>query len=78
MIDHGDGSKTANVGGGLRASLLLALAGLAIGVSLILQGAAMRLLLRDPKGKAPWHNGTDVMLYVLGMEVTAFAIRGLT
>ena len=35
MIDHRDGSKNANVGGGLRASLLLALAGLAIGVSLV-------------------------------------------
>ncbi len=51
---------------------------LAIGVSLVLQIAAMRVLLRDPKGKAPWYNGTGVMLYVLGMMVTAFAIRGLT
>lgn len=50
---------------------------LAIGVSLALQLAAMRVLLRDPKAKAPWYNGTGVMLYVLGMMVTAFAIRGL-
>ncbi|ABD53082.1 chlorophyll synthase ChlG [Jannaschia sp. CCS1] len=50
---------------------------LAIGVSLALQLAAMRVLLRDPKGKAPWYNGTGVMLYVLGMMVTAIAIRGL-
>ncbi len=51
--------------------------GLAIVVSLILQLYAMRVLLRDPKGKAPWYNGTGVSLYVLGMMVTAFAIRGL-
>jgi chlorophyll synthase len=50
---------------------------IAIGVSLILQLAAMRVLLRDPKGKAPWYNGTGVMLYVLGMMVTAFALRGI-
>ncbi len=51
--------------------------GLAIVISLILQLYAMRVLLRDPKGKAPWYNGTGVSLYVLGMMVTAFAIRGL-
>ncbi|MEJ6393268.1 chlorophyll synthase ChlG [Gymnodinialimonas sp. 2305UL16-5] len=49
----------------------------AIIVSLLLQLAAMRVLLRDPKAKAPWYNGTGVSLYVLGMMVTAFAIRGL-
>ena len=51
--------------------------GLAIVVSLILQLYAMQVLLRDPKGKAPWYNGTGVMLYVSGMMVTAFAIRTL-
>ena len=51
---------------------------LAIAVSVVLQLAAMRVLLRDPKGKAPWYNGTGVTLYVLGMMVTAVAIRGLT
>ncbi len=51
---------------------------LAILVSVILQLAAMRVLLRDPKGKAPWYNGTGVTLYVLGMMITAIAIRGLT
>ncbi|OAN73672.1 bacteriochlorophyll/chlorophyll a synthase [Jannaschia sp. EhC01] len=51
---------------------------LAIGVSLALQLAAMRVMLRDPKAKAPWYNGTGVMLFVLGMMVTAVAIRGLT
>lgn len=51
---------------------------LAIIISVILQLYAMQFLLKDPKGKAPWYNGTGVMLYVLGMMVTAFAIRGLT
>lgn len=51
---------------------------LAIAISVAMQLAAMRVLLRDPKGKAPWYNGTGVMLYVLGMMVTAVAIRGLT
>lgn len=41
------------------------------------QFAAMRVLLRDPKGKAPWYNGTGVALYVLGMMVAAVALRGL-
>ncbi len=50
---------------------------LAIAASVAAQLAAMRVLLRDPKGKAPWYNGTGVMLYVLGMMVTAFALRGL-
>jgi chlorophyll synthase len=29
---------------------------------LLLQGLAMRVLLRDPKGKAPWYNATGVTL----------------
>ncbi|MEM8632588.1 MAG: chlorophyll synthase ChlG [Pseudomonadota bacterium] len=41
------------------------------------QFAAMRVLLRDPKGRAPWYNGAGVSLYVLGMMVAAFALRGL-
>lgn len=51
--------------------------GLAIVISLILQLYAMQVLLRDPKGKAPWYNGTGVSLYVSGMMITAFAIRSL-
>jgi chlorophyll/bacteriochlorophyll a synthase len=46
--------------------------------SLLAQGAAMRVLLRDPKAKAPWYNGTGVLLYVLGMLTAAFALSGLT
>ena len=50
---------------------------LAVGVSLVLQFAAMRVLFRDPKANAPWYNATGVSLYVTGMMVTAFAIRTL-
>lgn len=44
---------------------------------LVAQFFAMRVLLRDPKGKAPWYNGVGVVLYVSGMMVSAFALRGL-
>ncbi|MEA5161061.1 chlorophyll synthase ChlG [Cereibacter johrii] len=44
---------------------------------LVAQLFAMRVLLRDPAGKCPWYNGTGVTLYVSGMMVAAFAIRGL-
>jgi chlorophyll synthase len=50
---------------------------LAVTALLLAQIAAMRVLMRDPKGKAPWYNGTGVVLYVTGMMVTAFALRGL-
>ena len=49
----------------------------AIGAVLVLQFWAMRVLLTDPKGRAPWYNGTGVTLYVGGMMVAAFAIRTL-
>ena len=51
--------------------------GLAVLGLLLAQLAAMRVMLRDPKAKAPWYNGTGVTLYVSGMMVTAFAVRGL-
>ena len=50
---------------------------LAVMALLLAQVAAMRVLFRDPKGKAPWYNGTGVVLYVTGMMITAFALRGL-
>ena len=51
----------------------------ALGVLAVLAGQiiAMRVLFRDPKGKAPWYNGTGVVLYVAGMMISAFALRGL-
>ena len=50
---------------------------LAIAGLVIAQLFAMRVWFRDPKGKAPWYNGTGVTLYVAGMMVSAFAIRTL-
>ena len=44
---------------------------------LTLQVLAMRKLLRDPKQYAPWYNGTGITLYVSGMMIAAFALRGL-
>ncbi|MFB9151350.1 chlorophyll synthase ChlG [Roseovarius ramblicola] len=49
----------------------------AIGVLVIGQIWAMRILLSDPKGRAPWYNGTGVTAYVTGMMIAAFAIRTL-
>ncbi len=53
------------VHGGVVAALLLA------------QVLLMTRLLRDPKGLAPWYNATGTSLYVIGMLVTAFALRPL-
>jgi chlorophyll synthase len=50
---------------------------LAVLALLLAQMAAMRVLLRDPKGRAPWYNGTGVVLYVAGMMVSAVALRGM-
>ncbi|MBI1391973.1 MAG: chlorophyll synthase ChlG [Alphaproteobacteria bacterium] len=41
------------------------------------QCALMPTLLADPKAKAPWYNGTGVLLFVLGMMASAFAVRGM-
>ncbi|MEP3637771.1 MAG: chlorophyll synthase ChlG [Paracoccaceae bacterium] len=38
---------------------------------------AMTVLLRDPKARAPWYNGTGVAMYVSGMMIAALALRGL-
>ena len=48
-----------------------------VGTLLAAQIALMAKLLADPKGRAPWYNGTGVTLFVLGMMVTAVALRGL-
>jgi chlorophyll synthase len=44
------------------------------GVQLLL----MRRLLVDPRARAPWYNGTGVSLYVIGMLVSAFALKSMT
>ncbi|MEL7125066.1 MAG: bacteriochlorophyll/chlorophyll a synthase, partial [Pseudomonadota bacterium] len=49
-----------------------------VALVLLLQFWAMRIMFRDPKAKAPWYNGTGVLLYVSGMMVAAFALRGLS
>ncbi|SDW08186.1 chlorophyll synthase ChlG [Roseicitreum antarcticum] len=51
--------------------------GFFIVIALILQLYAMQVLLRDPKAKAPWYNGTGITLYVSGMMIAAFALRNL-
>lgn len=51
---------------------------LTISALLAAQIAAMRVLLIDPKGKAPWYNGTGVLFYVSGMMIAAFALRSMT
>lgn len=50
-------------------------AGLVI-AALLLQCFLMVRLLSDPKKFAPRYNATGVLLYVLGMLVSAFAVRG--
>ena len=37
----------------------------------------MRKLLRDPRGLAPWYNGTGITLYVSGMMVSAVALANM-
>ncbi|SLN32467.1 bacteriochlorophyll/chlorophyll a synthase [Pseudooctadecabacter jejudonensis] len=48
-----------------------------VSVLLAAQVWAMTVMLRDPKGKAPWYNGTGVLFYITGMMVTAFALKGI-
>ncbi|MEL6607330.1 MAG: chlorophyll synthase ChlG [Pseudomonadota bacterium] len=50
---------------------------LAVTLLLLVQTFAMRVMLRDPKGKAPWYNGPGVGAYVTGMMITAFALRSM-
>lgn len=49
----------------------------AVTASVVAQVFAMRVLLSDPKGRAPWYNGTGVLLYISGMMVVAFALRSM-
>jgi chlorophyll synthase len=47
---------------------------LTIAFFLLLQLVAMARLLKKPRELAPWYNGTGVLLSVLGMLVSAFAV----
>jgi chlorophyll synthase len=48
-----------------------------VGLLLVLQLLLMRRLLQRPRELAPWYNGTGITLYVLGMLLSAFALRSL-
>lgn len=48
-----------------------------VGLSIALQWMCMRRFLTDPLKYAPWYNATGVSLYVLGMMVTAVAMRSI-
>ena len=48
-----------------------------VGLLLLTQCLLMKRLLRSPREQAPWYNATGTTLYVLGMLVTAFAIRSI-
>ena len=48
---------------------------IAITVLLAVQIVLMKRLLAAPRERAPWYNATGVSLYVIGMLVSAFAIR---
>ncbi len=47
----------------------------AVAALLLAQAWLMRRFLGDPRRLAPWYNGTGTTLYVIGMLVTAFALR---
>jgi chlorophyll synthase len=47
----------------------------AVALLLAVQLVLMSRLLRDPKALAPWYNATGTSLYVIGMLITAFALR---
>jgi chlorophyll synthase len=46
-----------------------------VGVLLLIQVVLMGRLLQKPRERAPWYNATGTSLYVIGMLVTAFALR---
>lgn len=48
-----------------------------VSVLVVAQIVLMRIMLKDPREKAPWYNATGTTLYVLGMLVTAFALGSI-
>ncbi len=48
--------------------------GMAVIVSLLAQCLLMLKLMRDPRKLAPWYNGTGILLYVIGMLISGFAL----
>ncbi len=49
----------------------------AIALLALVQIPLMRHLMRAPRERAAWYNGTGVTLYVAGMLVSAFAVRAV-
>jgi chlorophyll synthase len=49
----------------------------AVAALLLVQFALMARLLRRPRELAPWYNATGTSLYVIGMLVSAFALRAM-
>ena len=49
----------------------------AVAVLALTQLCLMPRLLRDPRKEAPWYNASGTSLYVLGMLVSAFAVRSV-
>jgi len=49
----------------------------AVGVILLIQLILMIRFLRSPRERATWFSGLGVSVYVIGMMVSAFAVRGL-
>lgn len=47
-------------------------------VLLLIQGLLMMRFMKDPVARAPWYNATGTTLYVLGMMLSALAVRTLT
>ena len=50
----------------------------AVALSLGIQLVLMNRLMSDPKKLTPWFNATGTALYVLGMLVSAFAVRTIS
>jgi len=50
---------------------------LGIVAMLAVQLAAMRVLLRDPLGKAQWYQGMGILFYISGMMIAAFALGAM-
>jgi chlorophyll synthase len=51
--------------------------GLAVGVVLLIQLLLMVRFLQSPRERATWFSGLGVSVYVTGMMISAFAVRGL-
>jgi chlorophyll/bacteriochlorophyll a synthase len=51
--------------------------GIAVGVVLLIQLLLMIRFLQSPRERATWFSGLGVSVYVTGMMISAFALRGL-